>query len=192
MSNEHTIIASRTTFDGVKVCLWSDGLLTWAMGYSIKGVGTSRKPEQKELNLRAGWLVMGEVCLYERAEVSTLVKVARRAVRQSKMPAPLYLRTKITEALEGSVMDAIVWTVTSTDRDGRTTERTGTFARLSGLAHVVIFDSRRDYNRHGGRYGVHYLTADRKSVRPGPPAFVAKNQREIAGFLGSLLKASAA
>jgi hypothetical protein len=98
----------------------------------------------------------------------------------------LYLRTKAAAAFEIDLMAGICWTVTSTDRDGRPTERTGTFPRMSKFAHVVIFDSRRDYGRAGGRYAVSYLRADRKTVIAGPPSYVAKTQRDVADFLASL------
>lgn len=185
--SSHTVIARRKTFDGKTICLWSDGLVTRALGHSIRGIGAARTDEAKELNLRAGWLALGEVCLYEADEVATLIKVARMAVRQDAIPAPLYLRTKTSEALSVDIMKTISWATTAADRDGKPTERTGTFARLSGLAHVAIFDSRRDYGSQGGRYAVHYLTPDRKGCTPGPPAYVAKTQRELGDFLGGLV-----
>lgn len=80
---EPTIIARRSTIDGKHVLLWSDGLVTWAMGYRITGVGAARSDFECSLDLEAGWLVMGEACVYESAEIARLVKAARKAVRQS-------------------------------------------------------------------------------------------------------------
>lgn len=91
-TNETHEIARRRTADGKTVVLWSDGLITWAMGYMVRGIGAARSAYETRKNLEAGWMAMGDVDLYEAAEVSALVRAARRAVRQTSLQARDYMR----------------------------------------------------------------------------------------------------
>lgn len=77
---EPTTIARRTTFDGKALVLWSDGRLTQAMGYAIKGIGQPRTEEGEELALRAAWLVLDDAAIYDLAEVPRLFRAAKRAL----------------------------------------------------------------------------------------------------------------
>jgi len=76
-------IAQRRTFDGKFIYLWSDGMVTFALGQHIRGVGVARSAIQIKRDVEAGWLVMGDAELYEADEIARLVKSARRAVRQN-------------------------------------------------------------------------------------------------------------
>ncbi len=97
---EPTIIARRSTSDGKHVCLWSDGLLTWAMGYFIKGAARPRTESGRNEALRAGWLVLGDVELYDAAEVPTLVRAARLTVKGDGLPGTM--RTRFTRLQLGA------------------------------------------------------------------------------------------
>jgi hypothetical protein len=83
-------IARRQMADGVDVLLYSDGDVTTRMGIYPKGVGRARSGASGAL--RAGHLVMEEVCLYDWVEVGRLVHAARRAVEQTFLPAAVYVR----------------------------------------------------------------------------------------------------
>jgi len=69
----HTRIAVRKTYDGKRVELWSDGVV-------IIGNGTFGYSRSRKVGLDAGWLVMGDVCLYTLDEVLPLCAAAKRAV----------------------------------------------------------------------------------------------------------------
>ena len=75
-------IARRETADGIRLDLWSDGTVNSGMGFAVPGVGAARSDYEAELDVAAGWLAFAEVALYDAAEVSRLVRCARRAMRQ--------------------------------------------------------------------------------------------------------------
>ena len=89
---EPTIIARRSTADGKHVCLWSDGLLTWAFGYHIKGAARPRTQAAREQAFTAAWLVLGDVELYDADEIPTLVKAARWAAARDGLPGTMRQR----------------------------------------------------------------------------------------------------
>ena len=76
------LLATRKTFDGKTVGLWSDGVVTvGAFHTHVKGCGAASTPESLRLNIEAGWLLLGEASLYDASELPAAVKAARRAVR---------------------------------------------------------------------------------------------------------------
>jgi hypothetical protein len=83
---EPTIIARRSTSDGKHVCLWSDGLLTWAFGFRIRGAARPRTEQDRGQAFMAAWLVLGDVELYDADEIPTLVKAARWAAARDGLP----------------------------------------------------------------------------------------------------------
>jgi hypothetical protein len=87
-------VARRRTLDGKLVALWSDGLVTGQMGWGIRGVGSARSAFERARDLRAGWLAIEEVGLYDYAEVGALVRAVRRAVRQDSLD-PLYYTRRV-------------------------------------------------------------------------------------------------
>lgn len=74
-------IARRKTADGKALLLWADGLVTFALGYSIRGVGRARSASAQKSDLRAGWAFMEEACLFDAKEVSTAIRAIRQAFR---------------------------------------------------------------------------------------------------------------
>ena len=85
-----TKYAERRTADGYAVGLWSDGCVT--SGYlhqCVKGAGVARSEAVLAGNLAAGWLVLGEVELYTRAELPALVRVARKMARHGLGPVDM-------------------------------------------------------------------------------------------------------
>lgn len=82
-------IATRQTAQGHIVHLWPDGALTWALGAYVKGSAHPRTPKQIELALRAGWLVMGEISVYDDDEVPALIEAARWAAQRDGLPGTM-------------------------------------------------------------------------------------------------------
>lgn len=81
------VVSTRTTFDGKIVELWSDGAMTFGSGQWVKGAGAARCPEKRAANLRAGFAVMGNVCVLTVAELPAAVASARKAEAAGKTPA---------------------------------------------------------------------------------------------------------
>lgn len=77
---EDHVVGRRRTADGYQVALWSDGALTlgFAHQYAIRG---ARGPA-RHVALSAGWSVLGDVELYDAAEVRDLAHQRRRAARR--------------------------------------------------------------------------------------------------------------
>lgn len=97
-THENHEVARRTTLDGKRVVLWSDGLVTGAMGWGIKGVGAARTAYETSKNIEAGWLAFDEIDLYEYTDVGRLVRSARAAVRQASQEPRRYMRAKMAGA----------------------------------------------------------------------------------------------
>lgn len=76
------IMARRMTFDGHAVEFWTDGAVTVRAHY-VKGCGDARTAEGREQNIKAAWLLVGEVSLYEKSELPKAVQAARKAVRMT-------------------------------------------------------------------------------------------------------------
>jgi hypothetical protein len=91
---ETSWIAVRKTAQGSTVRLWPDGALTWSLGHYIKGSPCARTPEQVAQALTAGWLVMGDVELYDDREVSNLIAAARWAAKRGLGPEGMRARLR--------------------------------------------------------------------------------------------------
>jgi hypothetical protein len=89
-TNKAEVIASRKTFDGKTVELWSDGAVTVGNGMTVrfvKGAGTARTPETRAANVRAGFAVIGNACVLTADELPKAVAAARRAETAGKSAA---------------------------------------------------------------------------------------------------------
>ena len=76
------IMATRSTFDGKTVQLWTDGSVTFGQLCTyVRGSGVATSPEGIRANVAACWLLAGEVAIYDADELPKAVKAARRAVR---------------------------------------------------------------------------------------------------------------
>lgn len=142
MNTTDTIIARRSTFDGKHVCLWSDGTLTWGLGYVIKGSANPRNRAQSEQALAAGWLVLGDVEIYDADEVSTLIAAARWTAKRGGLPGDMRARfaALVAPGMPGG------WTELSVDHRGVTLERVWRFPRLSAMRDMAIWHVRGRYH----------------------------------------------
>lgn len=123
-------IATRKTASGSIIHLWPDGEITWALGLCIEGSPHPRTDAARDLALRAGWLVMGEVELYDDDEVTALIRAARWAAARGLGPGGMRAR------LHAPVTLRPIWETLGADRSGRPTLRVWRLPRLRwpGLA----------------------------------------------------------
>lgn len=123
-------LASRRTAQDHTVLLWPDGALTWAFGEYIQGSPRARTPEATQRALTAGWLVLGEVELYDDAEVPALISAARWAADRDGLPGTMRARLNAPSVLRPH------WVTQQADRDGRPVLQTWRLPRLRwpGLA----------------------------------------------------------
>lgn len=148
------VVARRPTADGKHVLLWDDGSLTWALGYHIRGGAHPRTLAQIEAARKAGWLVVGEVCLYTAAEVPDLVKAARWVAARSGLPGDVRKRYVEITTPKGPRPN---WIVLRTDRDGRPTVRVWRLPRLLYPGLIVWhergrYEVLRELHRDAGAY----------------------------------------
>jgi hypothetical protein len=134
------VVARRSTADGKHVVLHSDGSLTWSLGYSIKNSPFPRTDAQRELALRAGWLVLGEVELHDADAVSSLVAAARWVAERSGLPGDVRRR------LAAERGPCPVWEVLSADRDGKATCRVWRLPRMLYPGGLAIWHERGRYD----------------------------------------------
>ncbi len=139
------IIARRKTSDDKAVSLWNDGSLTWGAWNAVKGSPNARTDAQIREALKAGWLVIGEIELYDADEVPRLIEVARKVSRRGGLPGDLRREFAKSRPLRPH------WQVQEADREGRPTVRVWRLPRLSHPG-VVIWDEAR--GSHGKRYRV--------------------------------------
>ncbi len=128
------VIARRKTADDKAIALWSDGSLTWGgIGRTIAGSPHARTPAAKTDALKAGWLVIGDVELYESDEVPALIKVARKVAAKGGSPGDLRREFAKDAPLKPH------WVIYETDRDGKAKIR---IWRLNRITHpgLVIWD----------------------------------------------------
>lgn len=115
-------IARRSTSNGKHVLLWSDGSLTWALGYAIKGSAFPKTVEQRVRALAAGWLVLGEVEAHDAADVGSLIAAARKVTAKNLGALPGDVRDEMAAARKRAEAAAMPgeWHIHETDvRDGK-------------------------------------------------------------------------
>jgi hypothetical protein len=142
----------RRTADGIDVCLWDDGGLSGWFGHALPGVRLRRPRTAKARHdaLRAGRLLLGDVCMYDVDELGDLYAAAERA----KDGLPGTMRRIYRERLDQRYALRLTWTVTSTDREGRPTERVARLPRLR-WPDLVVWDFCGGPGSKLGRYVVH-------------------------------------
>lgn len=124
---EH-IVARRMTADRFSVVMLSRGAIVGGVGHAFNGVPVARprSAEGLALALRAGWLLMGEVELYDACELGELYAAAKRVAARGGLPGDL--RAEMTQSAAPAI--PLRWTVLSADRDGKPTCRAATLPRL--------------------------------------------------------------
>lgn len=165
-------IAKRQTFEGTTVYLWPDGALTWSFGTYIRGSAHPRSIEQSERALTAGWLVLGEVEIYDDEEVPDLIRAARWTAERGGLPGDL--RRRFSELRAPKLRP--VWTVIETDRDGRPLIRCWILPRMIWPGLGVWWDR--------GIYSV--WTEIARSGAYAPTGCEFSNLRELGKYLADL------
>ena len=162
-------IATRRTAQGSIVHLWQDGAITWALGRYIDGSAHPRTAEQATCALVAGWLVMGDVELYDDEEVPALIAAARWTAARNGTPGEMRSRLHRRAPLRP------VWLTLESDRDGRPVVQCWKLPRLRwpGLA---IWKDR-------GRYSAWNEVCGSGTYEPTGCEFA--NLREVAVYLDS-------
>lgn len=154
------VVMRRRTFDGVDVCLWSDGCVTGSLGRGLSGVPMRRPRTVAALSraLAAGRLMLGEVCIREAGELGALYAACERAARLDAMPGTV--RRILRESKQRAPSISPNWTVVSADRDGTATERVCRLPRLRWPGLVVV-----DYCGGPGSRDGRYVLCDVKRSR---------------------------
>ncbi len=149
-------IAKRLTADGIAVILWSNGPVTGRMGFALDGVPVARPAteEARAVALAAGWLLLGEVALYDYADLGALYAACRWTAERGGGPGAV--RARLAALAAPAVRP--VWEVYQTDRDGRPTVRVWLLPRVRwpGLAvwdHVSV-------GARGARYELFHVDRD--------------------------------
>ncbi len=146
---EPHVIALRTACDGVGVALWSDGAVTGHFGNALPCVPIMR-PRTAAARcqaLKAGRLLLGEVCIYRADELGDLYQACRWAAARDGLPGTV--RARLTELRRGTL--APRWEVAETDRDGRTKARYWRVPRMIAGG-TVVWD--HVSSGRGGRYEI--------------------------------------
>ena len=131
------IIASRKTADDKRIYLWSDGDLTWAFGHAVSGV---RLPRDGDLTV--GWAVLGDVALYDAAEVPQLIKAAQKG----GSPGDIRRRFERTAKRRAQPRVRLFWEVLEADRDGRPKVRVAKLPRITFGPGLAIWNERGRYD----------------------------------------------
>lgn len=117
---EAHVVGRRRSSDGVSVLLWSDGSVTsWAEALPGVPVRRPRTAETREAVLRAGWLFLDEVCLYEQDEFGALYRACEAVARRGGLPGDA--RSEVARLLEPRV--ALRFVTTAADMRGDWTEQ---------------------------------------------------------------------
>jgi hypothetical protein len=161
---EPHVVMSRTTADGLIVELWSDGPVTGAVGLGLQGIPMRRPrtPEALRVALKAGRLLLGEVCIHDRGDLADLYAAAEWAAKRDGLPGTMRARVRAVREREPKpLLPKLTWVVQSADRNGRPTSR---FAMLPRLLYPgrAVFDH-CGYGRAGGirRYELVNVVRDR-------------------------------
>jgi hypothetical protein len=118
--SETHVVGRRRSFDGVSVLLWSDGSVTsWAEALPGVPVRRPRTAETREAVLRAGWLFLDEVGLYEQDELGSLYRASEAVARRGGLPGDV--RAEVARLMEPRV--ALRFATTAADMRGNWTEQ---------------------------------------------------------------------
>lgn len=82
------VVAKRQSNDGFTVELWSDGMLTAAYGTRFPKCGPARNAWSERADRTVGESLIGEVCLYDMAEIRRAYPVLRKEARRPYLGLP--------------------------------------------------------------------------------------------------------
>ena len=170
------IAATRQTFDGIGVAMWSDGALTGCLGARLLDVPVARPKtnEARSLATRIGRLFLGEVCLYSANELGPLYKACRWAAERDGLPGTVRSRLKALNAPRFVPS----WTVVETDRDGKVRERYWRLPRLLAAGTVIW-----DFANQSDRYQIMYSLPGSHGESLSPSGIKFKTLNEVSKFI---------
>lgn len=144
-------VARRRNCDDKDVVLWSDGAVTAALGYRIRGVPIRRPRtfEARRLAMRAGRLFLGEVCLYSADDMPELYAACEKAAKGDGLPGTV--RSILKDRRNAPPPINLDWRVTCADRDGKPTERYAFLPRMR-WPRTAVLDFCGGAGSSGGRY----------------------------------------
>lgn len=152
--NPH-VIMRRTTADGIEVNLWDDGAITGALGIGLPKVPLAR-PKTADAVKRArsiAWLMLGEVCLYNQADLPDLYLAAKKAASLDGMPGTVRKAFREIREARNRLNLKLNWNISRADARGKTTERWARlpFVRWPGM---YVMDFCGSEGSGAGRYQV--------------------------------------
>lgn len=149
------VVARRQTADGIGVSMWSDGALGSRFGHGLPGVPMARPRSSGAVAsaLRAGWLFLGAVELYDLDELPALYRACTRVAKRGGDHGDV----RAEAGRQAPLMPH--WEVYEADRSGRARLRFWRLPRLL-LADTGVFDH---ISHPRGRYEV--VTIGRDSAR---------------------------
>jgi hypothetical protein len=81
---EPHVIATRETFDGVQLSIWSDGSITHGrLGTYLRGLGECRSNYGRRARVRAVRLMADDFAVFTAAEIPTVIKIAEATFAHS-------------------------------------------------------------------------------------------------------------
>lgn len=168
-------VMRRSTANGIHIHLWSDGMVTAAMGYRLLGV-PSRRPrtaEAQRLALTAGRLFLDQAQLHDSADLGPVYAAAEKAAREDGLPGTL--RRHLAE----SKSPILLWKILSTDRGGKPVERVAYLPRLL-YPGLVVWDFCGGPGSKDGRYVLMRRMAGRRDDQTfQPTGFAFRNLAEL-------------
>lgn len=175
------VISRRATSDGIEVCLWENGAVTGAMGIGLRGVPLSR-PKTPEARVRAmalGLLLVGDVELYDAAELPDLYAAAKRAAARDGLPGTMRRLFAEQASARQRLVIPLNWRPNNTNNRGEVTER---WARLPALRWpgLVVWDFCGSEGSSGGRYQVfHRIHSHGKEETVSPTGMKFRSLRDL-------------
>lgn len=151
--NDQHVIMRRQTADGFEVCLWENGAVTGAMGIGLPRVPLARPktPEAVTRSMAIGVLMVGDVELYDAAELPALYNAAKRAAAKDGLPGTMRRLFRERQARAEVFLVEFQWHVSMADSRGVTTERWARLPRLRWPG-LVVFDFCGSEGSARGRY----------------------------------------
>lgn len=149
------VVMRRQTADGIEVCLWENGAVTGSMGIGLPRVPLARPktPNAVSRAMSLGRLMVGDVEIYDAAELPALYDAAKRAAARDGLPGTMRRIFAEQASARQRLVIPLSWRTINTNNCGKVTER---WARLPALRWpgLVVWDFCGSEGSSGGRYQI--------------------------------------